>query len=118
MGSVSSGSQYGREINETLRIIQREREAIISFACSNVKPGHMVLSTGREVQELNLENLLSDKEDRRELKSIGNFLNNRVDLDIALEEASLDRLKDNDDYQLIGSSKGTALTGSSFVSFN
>lgn len=116
MATVSSGSVLGKERSDQLRIVQREREAIVAFACSNARPGCLVVSTSREVQELNLERVL-DKENVRELHSASGFLNNRVELDIALSETSTDKIKDNDDYQLLSSAnKNVGLHAGAFVS--
>lgn len=52
-------------------------------------------------------------------QSVSSFLNNRVELDIALQSIQKDTLRDNDDYQLItenNSIKGR-VQGSSYVSF-
>lgn len=117
IATKSSSSQSTTEQSyEPIKIVQREREGILSFACNSVRPGWIVLSTNREVQEINIERLLEDKENYG-LRSSSNFLNNRVDLDIALEQTTKDRLRDNDDYQII-SSGGRSKThpNASFVS--
>ncbi|CAD5221721.1 unnamed protein product [Bursaphelenchus xylophilus] len=114
LATLSTTSQAGKDVNEPLRIMQREREAIVSFACCKVRNGHVVVATNREVQELNLERILNEKEQSSDFYPLGNFLNNRVDLDIALGETPQDRLKDNDDYQLMGSNK-EAMNSSSFL---
>ncbi|CAD5215760.1 unnamed protein product [Bursaphelenchus okinawaensis] len=114
LGSITTNSQNGKEYNEPIRLMQREREAIVTFSCCNVRPGHIVVATNREVQELNIDRVLCEKENNHEINSLGNFLNNRVDLDIALGETPQDRLKDNDDYQLMGSNKAT-MSSSSFL---
>ncbi|KAI6176952.1 hypothetical protein M3Y97_00854600 [Aphelenchoides bicaudatus] len=103
----STSSQSTEQNYEPIKIVQREREGIISFACSNVRPGWMVVSTSREIQEINIERLIEDKENVHGLRSSSNFLNNRVDLDIALEQVSKDKLRDNDDYQIISNRSKT-----------
>lgn len=74
------------------------------------------MSTSREIQEINIERLLDDKENSYGLRSSTNFLNNRVDLDIALDQTARDKLKDNDDYQIISGRTKTQSSTSSFVS--
>lgn len=52
-------------------------------------------------------------------KQSTSFLNNRVELDIALQSLQNDTLSDNDDYQLIteNSSIKGRVQGASYVSF-
>ena len=73
------------------------------------------MSTSREIQEINIERLIEEKENVHGLRSSSNFLNNRVDLDIALEQTSRDKLRDNDDYQIM-SSRTKTQGSASFVS--
>jgi hypothetical protein len=69
------------------------------------------------MQEINIERLLDDKENSYGLRSSSNFLNNRVDLDIALDQTAKDKLRDNDDYQIISNSgRSKTQSGTSFVS--
>lgn len=112
----SSSQSTSEQTCEPIKIVQREREAILSFACNNVRPGWIVVSTSREIQEINIERLIDEKE--HGLKSSSHFLNNRVELDIALDQTTRDKLRDNDDYQIISNSSRskTQSSSSSFVS--
>ncbi|KAI6235649.1 hypothetical protein M3Y95_00074000 [Aphelenchoides besseyi] len=112
----STSSQSTNEhLTESIRIVQKEREGILSFACNNSRPGWIVLSTNREIQEINLERVFEEKENVNGLKTSPNFFNSRVDLDIALDQMPKDKLKDNDDYQLLCNNSRTKAQGSSFL---
>ncbi|KAK0411859.1 hypothetical protein QR680_005883 [Steinernema hermaphroditum] len=81
------------------KIVHREQEPIVGFACSMNRNGWIVLSTGRELQELDISSLYEEKENFARKKS--SWLQSRAELDIALEKMSKDALRDNDDYQLV-----------------
>jgi hypothetical protein len=82
-------------------------------ACFQVKHGHIVLSTGRELQELSIERVLEEKERvlarAAQFPSTTSFLigQNRAELDIHMQlsmqltQQQRDPLRDNDDYQLL-----------------
>lgn len=62
---------------------------------------------------------MEERDNLSSKQSVSSFLNNRVELDIALQSIQKDTLRDNDDYQLItenNSIKGR-VQGSSYVSF-
>lgn len=71
------------------------------------------MSTGREVQEMSLERVL--EEQRSAKQSTASFLNNRVELDVAIQNLQRDTLRDNDDYQLITDGSKGRVQGSSYV---
>uniref|UniRef100_A0A9J2PHZ4 RAVE complex protein Rav1 C-terminal domain-containing protein n=1 Tax=Ascaris lumbricoides TaxID=6252 RepID=A0A9J2PHZ4_ASCLU len=79
------------------KIIQREHEPIAAFACSQVKPGWIVVSTTRELQEMDISSFFDEWKN----SSSSSWLTNRTELDIALNDIKKDPLKDNDDYQLL-----------------
>lgn len=96
-----------------IKIMHREQEAIIAFACNNIKPSWIAVSNGREIQEMSLEPLFEEQQNLARSKT--SYLNNRVALDIALEKTARDTLRNNDDYQIL--LDGKVKTNASFVSF-
>uniref|UniRef100_A0A914EHD8 Uncharacterized protein n=1 Tax=Acrobeloides nanus TaxID=290746 RepID=A0A914EHD8_9BILA len=105
--TLAAGSETKNGHAYSVKIIQREHEPILSFACNSVKPNWIVVSTGREIQEIVMDPIF-DRQNK-----IDSGLNNRVELDIALEKMVRDPIRDNDDYQLIiddGKSKQTSLS--------
>ncbi|CAG9539942.1 unnamed protein product [Cercopithifilaria johnstoni] len=86
-----------RSTVNVFKIVQREREPIAAFCCSEVKPGWLVVSNTRELQEMDITALLDDAENLK----LSSWLFNRTELDVALDGTKRDVFKDNDDYQLI-----------------
>jgi len=139
--TTSSGAGPGAGgVTEAIKIIQREHEAILGFACNAIRPEHIVVSTGRELQEINLEKVFEERNNQSSLlssskQSTTSFLNNRVELDIQLQQSDTvsilrylipnqvgclvqlqrDALRDNDDYQLITEGGKARVQGSSYV---
>ncbi|KAK6110658.1 RAVE protein 1 C terminal family protein [Brugia pahangi] len=79
------------------KIVQREHEPIAAFCCSEVRPGWLVVSNTRELQEMDITALLNDAKNLK----LSAWLFNRTELDVALDGTKRDVFKDNDDYQLI-----------------
>ncbi|VDK77572.1 unnamed protein product, partial [Litomosoides sigmodontis] len=79
------------------KIVQREHEPIAAFCCSEVRPGWLVVSNTRELQEMDISSLLDNVENLK----LSSWLFNRTELDVALDGTKRDIFKDNDDYQLI-----------------
>uniref|UniRef100_A0AC34PUG3 RAVE complex protein Rav1 C-terminal domain-containing protein n=1 Tax=Panagrolaimus sp. JU765 TaxID=591449 RepID=A0AC34PUG3_9BILA len=95
-GSATSSSTASTPL---IKIMHREQEAILAFACSNVKPSWIAVSNGREIQEMSLEALYEEQKTLADSKT--SYMNNRVALDIALERTARDTFRDNDDYQVL-----------------
>uniref|UniRef100_A0A0R3RIQ7 Rav1p_C domain-containing protein n=1 Tax=Elaeophora elaphi TaxID=1147741 RepID=A0A0R3RIQ7_9BILA len=93
-----------RDTVNVFKIVQREHEPIAAFCCSQVRPGWLVVSNTRELQEMDITSLLDGAENLK----LSSWLFNRTELDVALDGTKRDVLKkqstlrkDNDDYQLI-----------------
>ncbi|KAL3982356.1 RAVE protein 1 C terminal family protein [Acanthocheilonema viteae] len=86
-----------RDTVNVFKIVQREHEPIASFCCSEVRPGWLVVSNTRELQEMDITALLDNAENLK----LSSWLFNRTELDVALDGTKRDVFKDNDDYQLI-----------------
>ncbi|KAM3726028.1 DmX-like protein [Dirofilaria immitis] len=97
-----------RETLNIFKIVQREHEPIAAFCCSEIKPGWLVVSNTRELQEIDITTLLDDAENQK----LSSWLFNRTELDVALDGTKRDMFKDNDDYQLLteNGQQTTALT--------
>lgn len=89
-GTASSG--YGSSANEILRICQRELDPITAFAVSQAHFGWLVVSTPRELQEIDIVSSLTSSHD---------WLADPTEVDLASNDMTRDPLKDNDDYILI-----------------
>lgn len=96
--TTSSGAGPGAGgVTDAIKIIQREHEAILGFACNSIRPEHIVVSTGRELQEINLEKVFDEQRNGHaplissSKQSTTSFLNNRVELDIQLQQSELIR---------------------------
>jgi hypothetical protein len=91
-----------------------------------VRSGCIVVATSREVQEISIEKVLEERERvLRSCQNLTSFLDNRAELDIAMQNFQRDILQDNDDYQLITGGASDAASGgkvaqtqtSAYVSF-
>uniref|UniRef100_A0A915Q0C7 RAVE complex protein Rav1 C-terminal domain-containing protein n=1 Tax=Setaria digitata TaxID=48799 RepID=A0A915Q0C7_9BILA len=86
-----------RNTVSVFKIVQRDHEPIAAFCCSEIRPGWLVVSNTRELQEMNIATLLDDAENLK----LSSWMFSRAELDVALDETKKDVFKDNDDYQLI-----------------
>ncbi|TKR87267.1 hypothetical protein L596_011689 [Steinernema carpocapsae] len=110
--SQGSSADSGR-LPDPYKIVHREQEPIVAFACGHSRNGWIVLSTGREIQELDISSVYDEKENLVRKKS--SWLQSRAELDIALEKMSKDPLRDNDDYQLITDAGRAPVPGNHFM---
>ncbi|KAE9556016.1 hypothetical protein FO519_000762 [Halicephalobus sp. NKZ332] len=108
---LSTGNTSNSSDQPLIKIMHREQEAILAFACNNIKPSWIAVSNGREIQEMSLEPLFEEQKILSASKT--SYLNNRVALDIALEKTARDTLRNNDDYQVL--LDGKVKSNASFV---
>ncbi|VDK82754.1 unnamed protein product [Onchocerca ochengi] len=93
----SAAELENKDTVNVFKIVQREHEPIAAFCCSEVRPGWLVVSNTRELQEIDITALLDDAENLK----LSSWLFNRTELDVALDGTKRDVFKENDDYQLI-----------------
>uniref|UniRef100_A0A7E4VLC2 WD_REPEATS_REGION domain-containing protein n=1 Tax=Panagrellus redivivus TaxID=6233 RepID=A0A7E4VLC2_PANRE len=109
--SSTSGALSSTSSSNTIKIMHREQDPILAFACNSVKPSWIAVSNGREIQEISMESLFAEQALLNDHRTT--YLNNRVALDIALEKTARDTLRDNDDYQIL--LDGKVKTNTSFL---
>ncbi|UMM43904.1 hypothetical protein L5515_019209 [Caenorhabditis briggsae] len=79
---------------EAFKIVQKDSEPIVAFACNQESPGLIVVSNGRELQEMDMSNVFKDQYDQT------SWMWNRAELDMKNIHSKRDALRDNDDYQI------------------
>ncbi|CAJ0597034.1 unnamed protein product [Cylicocyclus nassatus] len=93
--SDTSAGEGAQPLPGAFKIFHKDSEPIVAFACNQEKLGWLVVSTGRELQELDLSGVFEKWSDT------SSWLYNRSELDVSLSTAYRDLLKENDDYQLV-----------------
>uniref|UniRef100_A0A8R1HL41 WD_REPEATS_REGION domain-containing protein n=1 Tax=Caenorhabditis japonica TaxID=281687 RepID=A0A8R1HL41_CAEJA len=79
---------------DAFKIVQKDSEPIVAFSCNQERAGLIVVSNGRELQEMDMSEIFRDQSDRT------SWMWNRADLDIKNMYTKRDALRDNDDYQI------------------
>ncbi|KAL3102156.1 hypothetical protein niasHS_003565 [Heterodera schachtii] len=104
--SVTKGADLNSILN-VIKLVHREHDPIVAFAANSIRPGVLVVSTGRELQELSIDRVLDEHERvvsrLQHYPSTSSFLlaQNWAELDISMQQIRRDPLRDNDDYQLL-----------------
>uniref|UniRef100_A0A0K0F2N9 DmX-like protein 1 (inferred by orthology to a human protein) n=1 Tax=Strongyloides venezuelensis TaxID=75913 RepID=A0A0K0F2N9_STRVS len=100
VGSISSSngniSHWGN--SKIFRIIHKEQEPIVTFTVNKCNNNQIVVSNGREIQELDIHSIF--EEDEKENLGKANILFNQPEIDIVLNSIYSDPMKNNDNYQI------------------
>ncbi|EGT40330.1 CBN-RBC-1 protein [Caenorhabditis brenneri] len=88
------GIDNNPNLPEAYKIVQKDNEPIVAFGCNQESPGLIVVSNGRELQEMDMSNIFRDQYDQT------SWMWNRADLDMKSIHNKRDALRDNDDYQI------------------
>ncbi|NP_001368760.1 RAVE complex protein Rav1 C-terminal domain-containing protein [Caenorhabditis elegans] len=88
------GIDNNPHLPEAFKIVQKDSEPIVAFGCNQESPGLIVVSNGRELQEMDMSNVFKDQYDQT------SWMWNRADLDMKNIHSKRDALRDNDDYQI------------------
>ncbi|CDW52018.1 Protein RBC-1, isoform a [Trichuris trichiura] len=90
--------------SEAFKVIQREHDPITAFAICPNRFGMIAISSGRELQEMDISPLLSPNAD---------WLSDPTELELMMTGLKKNPLVDNDDYLLVNAQEkqGTLVTG-------
>ncbi|CAI2358263.1 unnamed protein product [Caenorhabditis sp. 36 PRJEB53466] len=92
------GIENNINLPDAFKIMQKDNEPIVAFACNQEIPGYIVVSNGRELQEMDMSDVFKDQYDET------SWMWNRAELDMKNIHSKRDALRDNDDYQIFTNS--------------
>uniref|UniRef100_A0AC35TZX5 WD_REPEATS_REGION domain-containing protein n=1 Tax=Rhabditophanes sp. KR3021 TaxID=114890 RepID=A0AC35TZX5_9BILA len=91
-------------MSDIFKLIHKEQEPIVAFSVNKANPNVIVVSNGREIQEMDISPIFEEEE--KENKKRLNVLYSQTEVDIASEKMVKDTFRSNDDYQIYVDSAG------------
>lgn len=78
--------ENSQNLPEAFKIIQKDNEPIIAFSCNQENDGQIVVSNGRELQEMDMSEIFKNQYDQT------SWMWNRADLDVSDSEYTSHRI--------------------------